>query len=226
MKSQLPLPTIYDGMMTLGLDTSEPLGSVALYREGGPSEERWMDEPLQHAECLFPLIDRLLDESKTAPEAIDAVSINRGPGSFTGLRIGLAAAKGLCQAWGKPLIGVDGTLVYRARVSEQRACVVLASRRDLFYVRWFAGGRSKGPTSLMREARLFEQLAHEQRDVVLVGSGASRIHEALPDGARVHLAPEEANRPSALWVAKLGSKEMPTDQLYEVEPLYIEPLLA
>ena len=79
---------------------------------------------------------------------------------------------------------------------------------------------------MMREAQLVEQLAHEQRDVVLVGSGASRIYDALPGGAHVHLAPEEANRPSALWVARLGSIEMPTDQLYEVEPLYIEPLLA
>jgi len=212
--------------MTLGLDTSEPLGSVALYRKGDVAEERWMDEPLQHAECLFPLLDRLLDESGTAPEAIEAVSINCGPGSFTGLRIGLAAAKGLCQAWRTPLVGVDGTRVYRARVAEQRACIVLASRRDLFYVRWFAGDRSKGPTSVVREAQLIEELAREQRDVVLVGSGASRIYDGLPDGTHVHLAPEEANRPSALWVAQLGSTEMPTDQLYEVEPLYIEPLLA
>jgi len=213
-------------MMTLGLDTSEPLGSVALFREGDVSEERWMDEPFQHAEYLFPLIDRLLDESEIPPEAIDAVSINRGPGSFTGLRIGLAAAKGLCQAWETPLVGIDGTAIYRARVTEQRACVVLASRRDLYYVRWFAGDRSKGPTSLVHEAQLTDQLAREPRDVVLVGSGASRIYNALPGGTRVHLAPEEANRPSALWVARLGNAEMPTNQLYEVEPQYIEPLLA
>jgi len=213
-------------MMTLGLDTSEPLGAVALFRDGDVAEERLMDEPLQHAECLLPLIDRLLDESETVPEAIEAVCVNRGPGSFTGLRIGLAAAKGLCQAWKTPLAAVDGTNVYRARVTEQRACVILASRRDLFYVRWFSGARAKGPTAVVREAQLLEQLIQSQRDVVLVGSGASRIYDALPRGTRAHLAPEEANRPSALWVARLGAATMPTDQLYEVEPLYIEPLLA
>jgi len=103
---------------------------------------------------------------------------------------------------------------------------VLASRRDLFYVRWFAGDRPKGPASLVREAQLLGQLAQEQRDVVLVGSGAERIYDALPSGTRVHLAPADASRPSALWVARRGSEETLKDQLYEVEPLYIEPLLA
>jgi tRNA threonylcarbamoyladenosine biosynthesis protein TsaB len=213
-------------MITLGLETSEPFGSVALYGGDALAVERSMDQPLQHAECLLPLIDRLLDESETEPDAIERVVVNRGPGSFTGLRIGLAAAKGLCQAWETALIGVDGTDVYRARVAERRACVVLASRRDLFYVRWFAGDRPKGPTSLVREAELLGQLAQEQRDVVLVGSGAERIYNALPSGTRAHLAPAEACRPSALWVARRGSEETLTDQLYEVEPLYIEPLLA
>jgi len=212
-------------MMTLGLDTSEPLGGVALYEEGGPAEELWMDEPLRHAECLFPLIDRILDRCKIGGPEIDSVSVNRGPGSFTGLRIGLAAAKGLCQAWRIPLVGVDGTIVYRRRVPEaQRVCVVLASRRDLYYARWFGGSRPKGPTAVLPEAELIARLRDEERVVTLVGSGAPRVHEKMKGAEHVSVAADEMNRPSPLWVARVGQDEEPAGRLHEIEPLYVEPL--
>jgi len=214
-------------MLTLGLDTSEPLGGVGLYEEEGLSEERWMEQPFRHAENLFPLIDRTLKEFKVDRKRIDSVSVHRGPGSFTGLRIGLAAAKGLCQAWNVPLVGVDGTWIYRARVPEaERLCVVSPSRRDLFYARWFVGARPKGPTSLIQEEELIRKLLEEQREVTLVGSGASRIYERLIDAPNIRCAAEALNRPSPLWVARLGRNEKSSDRLYELEPLYVEPLLA
>jgi tRNA threonylcarbamoyladenosine biosynthesis protein TsaB len=214
-------------MLTLGLDTSEPLGGIALYEEEGLAEERWMEQPLRHAEGLFPLIDRTLKEFKIDRRVIDSVSVHRGPGSFTGLRIGLAAAKGLCQAWDVPLVGVDGTWLHRARVPEaDRLCVVLSSRRDLFYVRWFVGRRPKGPTSLMQEDELIGRLMNVQREVTLTGSGAARIHARLGDATNVRRVAEALDRTSPLWVARLGRSEKASDRLYTLEPLYVEPLLA
>ncbi len=213
-------------MLTLGVDTSESLGGVALYDEGRLAETRMMDTPLSHAERLFPLIETILEACGVEKSQVELVSINRGPGSFTGLRIGLAAMKGLCQSLGIPLIGVDGTQVYRQLVeNHQRVCVVLSSRRDLYYVRWFVGSRPKGPTVVMREAELIARLGQEERELYLVGSGAPRLEEHLRPWPQLRIEPEALNQPSPLAVAQWGSKNYVADQLYSVDPLYVEPLL-
>jgi len=215
------------GMLALGVDTSEPLGGVALYDGRGLAEERWMDEPLRHAERLFPLVEEILRGNGVSRDRIGLVCINRGPGSFTGLRIGLAAVKGFCQPVGAALFGVDGAVAYRARIAgAKRVCVIVASRRDLYYAQFFGGSRPRGPMRLIRESELLEALRSELREVTLVGSGAPAIGDALRGHPMIRIAPEEANRPSALAIAELGWNEEPADRLYEVEPLYVEPLLA
>lgn len=214
-------------MLALGLDTSEPIGGVALYDGRALADERWMDEPLQHAERLLPMIAELLHENDAEPNDVGLVCVHRGPGSFTGLRIGLAAAKGFCQATGAALIGVSGADAYRARIpDEKRVCVIVASRRDLQYVQFFGGGRPRAPMRLMPQRELVESLRGEERMMTLVGSGAPAIADAMQGHPKLRLAPAGANRPSALSIAKLGWSERPVDRLYEVEPLYIEPLLA
>jgi len=212
-------------MLVLGIDTSEPIGGVALYDGHGVADERWMDEPLRHAEFLLPLIAEILGGRPRV--AVERVCINRGPGSFTGLRIGLAAAKGFCQAVGATLTGVDGAEMYRGRVPDaKRICVVVSSRRDMQYVQFFGGSRQRAPMRLVRRAELLATLREEEREMTLVGSGAPEIVAALLGHPWIRLAPEEANRPSPLWIAKHGWEEESADLLYEVEPLYVEPLLA
>ncbi len=214
-------------MLTLGVDTSESLGGVALYEEGRLAEARMMKTPLSHAERLFPLIESILGECGIDKHRIDRVCINRGPGSFTGLRIGLAAMKGLCQSLGIPLIGVDGTEVARHRVPDhRRVCVALSSRRDLYYARWFAGSRPKGPTTLMRERELIVRLDREERALCLVGSGVPRLAASVRRMPHVEMASEPLNQPSPLAVAEWGGMCDAADQLYSVEPLYVEPLLV
>ena len=214
-------------MLTLGVDTAEPIGGVSLFETGILAEERLMEAPLRHAESLIPLIDRLLEESSRGRSEVERVSVNRGPGSFTGLRIGLASAKGLCQALGATLVGVDGTVAYRSRLPEERrVCVVLRSRRDLFYVRWFVGPRPREPIRLLHEEELIERLKREKREPMLVGSGALDVFEQVADHALIRLASDELLRPSPLTVARIGASDRQGDQLYEVEPLYVEPVLA
>lgn len=214
-------------MLALGVDTSEPLGGVALYDGRDLTEERWMDTPLRHAEQLFPLIEGILSENGVSRDRVELACVNRGPGSFTGLRIGFAAIKGFCQTVGAALVGVDGADAYRARIAAaKRVCVIVASRRDLYYAQFFGGSRPRGPMRLIRESELLEALRREDREVTLVGSGAPAIGGALRGHPMIRIAPEEANRPSPLAIAKLGWNEKPVDRLYEVEPLYVEPLLA
>ena len=214
-------------MLTVGFDTAEPIGGASLYEEGVLAEERLMDAPLRHAETLIPLVDQLLRDSARNRREIERVSVNCGPGSFTGLRIGLATAKGLCQALGAALIPVDGTIAYRSRLpGERRVCVVVRSRRNLLYVRWFAGAKPREPIRLMREEDLIGQLREESRELILVGSGARDVYEQIAGHALVRIAPEDLLRPSALTIARIGANDKEGGRLYEAEPLYVEPILA
>ncbi len=213
-------------MLALGVDTSEPRGGVALYDGRELADERWMDEPLHHAEQLFPAITAILAGNDVTKNDIDLVCVNRGPGSFTGLRIGLAAAKGLCQAIGRPLVGVDGMVAYRSRVpNELRVWVVVSSRRDLVYAQPFGGMRPRRPIALMHRSELIERLRQERREVILVGSGAPEVGASMSGAPLVRIAAEPLHRPSALSIARQGWSAQPDDRLYELEPLYVEPLL-
>jgi len=211
----------------LGVDTSGPLGGVALCDAGAIEEERGLETPLSHAEQLLPLLDQLLSDCSLERNAIDAVCVHCGPGSFTGLRIGMAAMKGFCQAIGRPLMGVNGTEVLRNLVPEvQRVAVLIHSRRDLYYGRWFSGTRPRGEIERLTEAEVVARLQRERRELLVIGSGVPRLSEQLENLHWIKAARDELNRASPIAVAKYGMQQTIADQLMTVEPLYVEPFLA
>jgi tRNA A37 threonylcarbamoyladenosine modification protein TsaB len=128
----------------------------------------------------------------------------------------------MCQALGATLVGVDGTVAYRAQAAaEPRVCVVIPSRRDLLYTRWFTESRAKGPTAIVLEHELIEALRDEQREWVLVGSGAGRVIGRMGDHPMVRLGPPQSLGPSPLKLARIAADEA-GGNLYEIEPLYVE----
>jgi tRNA threonylcarbamoyladenosine biosynthesis protein TsaB len=213
-------------MLVLGLDTSESPGSVALANDAGLAVERALAEAFRHAEGLLPTVEMLLEECGRNRDDITRICVNLGPGSFTGLRIGLAIAKGMSQARGIGLVGVDGTSAYRERAgAADRVCVAIASRRDLVYVRWFSGAKPRTETTMVHLGELAERLRAETRPLCVVGSAAQRAVELAGNASRSFLGPEDALRPSALAVARVGAALRET-RLYELEPMYVEPILA
>jgi len=227
LKALSDSPTIRVGMLILGVDTAERFGGVALFQESAVSEERMMEKPLEHAERLIPLIDEVVDASGRNRSEIERIAVNLGPGSFTGLRIGLASAMGLCQALNVPLVGVGGCEAYRRRAEEaRRVCVLIRSRRDLVYAQWFAGSKPRERIQLLHEAELVDRLRGDARELTLVGSAAEVIYEQVSDHPSLRLGEEEARRPSALAVARLGAVSEAADQLSEIRPIYVEPILS
>lgn len=186
-----------------------------------------IDASLRHAEELLPLIARLLDRCGVGRHQIELVSVNQGPGSFTGLRIGLATAKGICQALRIPLVGVDGTLVYRSHLdAKKRVCVLLKNRRDLCYARWFDGMNPLGVVEAFPVAAILERMAGERKELWVVGNAVDSLREKLGRFPWVKPAPAELNVPSPLSVARLGEAGYIEDRLYELEPVYAEPVLT
>lgn len=214
-------------MLTLGVDTSGPIGGVALYEENDIAVFRTMDAPLSHAECLFSMIEEILEAREVSTDMLGMLSVNRGPGSFTGLRIGLSAVKGLGQALEIPIVGVDAMDVHRLRAQgAPRVCTVVASRRNLYYARWL-GHRQLGDQSrILREEELLRLLDGDTRPICVVGSGTDRLKGVLHTRSHVRVLPELSGGEFALAVAKWGAQQIGEDQLYAVEPLYVEPLLV
>ena len=222
------------GMITLGIDTSAAEGGVALCKNDETLTEVMMKSPLQHAEELLPLIDQALSDCATEISDVELVSVNSGPGSFTGLRIGLATAKGICQAVKIPLVGIDGWRMFReqdASDAHTRVCVVIENRRDLYYVQWFAGETPLRQAGVFPGDRVVEAICAEKRPLRVIGSGVAGLRERLVKrcGAEyclVNCAPAELNRQSPATIARLGAQSFLRDQLYDLEPVYVEPVLA
>ncbi|MCX6911059.1 MAG: tRNA (adenosine(37)-N6)-threonylcarbamoyltransferase complex dimerization subunit type 1 TsaB [Verrucomicrobia bacterium] len=128
-------------MITLAFDTSGPVGSVALRRDGRLLGERALDTQQHHSSLLLPTIDGLLRADGLAPRDVDLWAVGLGPGSYTGIRVGIAAAKGFALAHGRPLVGagsMEALLLEHGR-NETVAVVVDARREEIYFTMWAAG---------------------------------------------------------------------------------------
>lgn len=134
-------------MLVLGVDSSLPLLSVALLRDGGTIGAIALEGKSSRNEKLLPALDWLLVESGIERTAIDLFAVTRGPGSFTGVRIGLATVQGLALALGKPVCAMS---THEAIAGDASVSVVDDAGRGEFYVSRF--GDDPQPPHLAREA--------------------------------------------------------------------------
>ncbi|HLK70148.1 MAG TPA: tRNA (adenosine(37)-N6)-threonylcarbamoyltransferase complex dimerization subunit type 1 TsaB [Bryobacteraceae bacterium] len=126
-----------NGALVLALDTTHEIGSVALLRRAGGGteilEEVEIHAPTGFAHVLYPHLSRLLDRHGVALDSLDAFAAASGPGSFTGIRVGLACIKGLAEATGRPAIGVSNLQALATFGSARLRAVVMDARRGDIY---------------------------------------------------------------------------------------------
>jgi tRNA threonylcarbamoyladenosine biosynthesis protein TsaB len=215
-------------MKILAIETSTMLGGVAIADEKGLIAETRLNVKSTHSERLMATIDEQLRQSDMVLGDIDVFAVASGPGSFTGLRIGLSTAKGLCYATGKPLVMVP-TLEAFARsfpFSKHPVCVMLDARRGEVYAAVFQW--DGGFVKLLDEVSaapedLFRDVASP---VVLAGEGALVYRERLVAvlGERAMFAPLEKMVPSPADVAMLGLEKALQGEFTDAssaEPFYI-----
>ena len=184
-----------------------------------------------HAEALFPMIERVMAEAGLAPAQLDAIAAAIGPGGFTGIRVGLAAAHGIALAVGARLIGISSFAAVAARVAGtgQPACerllVALDSRRSDLYVQLFA--RDAALPLAEPQALPADQLAdyvagRDLRSLLIAGDAAEAAAAAL--GGRAHCAVAAGSAPDARGVAAAAFVELRSGVLAgPVRPLYLRP---
>lgn len=178
-------------MYILALETTGVLCSAALRAVGGGrTVSQSTDAPMEHLKNLMPLIAELMRENGVSKEDLAAVAASVGPGSFTGIRIGVSTARALSQALGIPCLRVGTLEQFRIRAAEEPCAVVLNARRGQVYgaVYGKGGGTVLGPGPYMLE-EVTEAAGRAGLDPVWYGdaidaySGHPRF-DRFPDGAR------------------------------------------
>jgi len=212
----------------LAIETSTGAGGAALWEDGAVAAARENDSSTTHSERLLAAIDSLLREAGRALTDLDAIAVSIGPGSFMGLRIGLAVAKALAFSTGTLIVPVSTleALAWRFAQPGQLAAALLdARRREVFGALFEGSARDGAPLRLTPDvAERPEMFARRiDRPCVFGGSGAERYADSFREwlGARFALAPAELSRTSASAVAALGAKLF--GQGKAANPLTIEP---
>jgi tRNA threonylcarbamoyladenosine biosynthesis protein TsaB len=210
----------------LHIETATEQCSVALTDNATLlAQKSILEGGFKHAAKLHVFIDEILREANISISELDAVAISAGPGSFTGLRIGSVAAKGLCFALDIPLIALP-TLQLLAAPHWQNSKVValLDARRDEVYTATFdLGGKELSPTQahILNETS-FADLTHEP--VCFVGTGAEKAKAILPKNTNWQFLPTYpiATAMPALTAAAFKKKEFTDSTIFS--PTYTKPV--
>lgn len=221
-------------MLTLGFDTATEIGTIGLADGDQLIGEYSFKADESQSERLLASIDFLLDKTGSAISEVEKIAVSRGPGSFTGLRIGISTAKGLAAGLDIPLVGIPLTSCYYSRVDNYEGSVLtlIEDRRDLVY---FAGYDRKGEKLLEEKSTSLENLKDElipelngsSRPVLLVGDAVPKHRDFLDGLENTVLAKGVNNYPSGLQIAFLGEEvEERMDALASLEPLYAQRPIA
>lgn len=225
-------------MRILAMDSSGLVASVAVI-EDGPAEEATVAEytvnyKKTHSQTLLPMLDEVSRMTELDLDSIDAIAVAAGPGSFTGLRIGSATAKGLGLALKKPLIHVPTLhgLAYNLCGTDKIVCPIMDARRGQVYtgIYEFEGNELKVLDDQMAVSieELGERLCAYDREVIFLGDGVPVFKEALTErimaGRKISFAPAHMNRQRAAAVGALGVryyKEGRQETAAEHQPDYL-----
>lgn len=203
-------------MKILALDSSGLVASVAVVQDDVLLAEYTVDYKKTHSQTLLPMLDEIRKMIDLDLNTIDAIAVAAGPGSFTGLRIGAATAKGLGLALDKPLVEVSTLegLAYQLCGTDRLVCPLMDARRNQVYSGIYSFQRSgQGwQMDVVKEqcaadiSVMIEACNELGREVIFLGDGVPVFARRLSEGLKVpySFAPAHCNRQSAAGVASLG----------------------
>ena len=221
-------------MKILAIDSSGLIASAALATEDAVLAEYTTNYKKTHSQTLLPMIDEIVKMTETELSELDAIAVTAGPGSFTGLRIGSATAKGLGQALNKPLIAVPTTeaLAWNFCGSEAVICPLMDARRSQVYTGLYRWNKETGAMDCLfaQEAVAVDDIIGEVnrlgQPVIFLGDGADAYKTVLAEKTAVEFsfAPVHMSKQRAASLAACAfvyAKEGKTQTAAEFVPTYL-----
>ena len=209
-----------NGLILLGIDTSGKTASVAVCTEDSVLAQTTVYTKLTHSQVILPICREVLKNAGMELSEIDGIAAAAGPGSYTGLRIGISAVKAMCFALGKPCVGISTleSLAHNVSLHKGIICAVMAARLDLVYCAVFRsdGKRVERVTGdeILSLDELSSRLKAMEGNAVIVGDASGMLAEKLPEErfliATPHLRLQLA---SSLCSAAFGKKLYSPDEL-------------
>lgn len=219
-------------MKILGIDSSGLVASAAIADEENIIAEFTVNNKQTHSQTLLPMIEKVVDMSGIELEQIDAIAIAAGPGSFTGLRIGSATAKGIGLALKKPVVSVPTLegLAYRVSVFDGIICPIMDARRNQVYTGIYK--MDKGNLVCLSEQKavdiheIMEELEKYDEKVIFLGDGVEVQRETIEKEFKKEycFAPIHLSKQSAAAVAVLGEiyfNQGKAEDAAEHKPIYL-----
>jgi len=221
-------------MIVLGIETSASVGSVALTTGDELAAERIFTAGLVHGVELVPAIDDVVQRAMPGGSGdaheragrIGLIAVSRGPGSYTGIRVGVTAAKTLAYALGRPVIGVVSLDALAANAPEDfdAVRVVIDARRGRVYTRGYRrSGCVLRPVGEVELLPVAEAAGRLQTGEAVLGDGVEKYRDAF-GAAGAHLCGDEFAQPRASAVCRIGLAEYQArggDDIHELAPLYL-----
>ncbi len=218
-------------MLVLSVDSSYSTATCALIKDDKILAEINLNDKKQHSVILMRLIDSILKEYEIDINDIDAFIISRGPGSFTGLRIGMATLKGLAFASKKPLISVStlDALAYNSISFQGIICPIMDALRDNIYTCLYKN-ENNNLTPLIKEQclninELVTILKEQTLPIIFIGDGVAKHKEFLQENIpNSFFAPNHSNFPKASSVGELGIKKINDgviENIDSINPIYL-----
>lgn len=214
-------------MKILALESSAVAASCAISENGKIICESFINIGLTHSQTLLPLINQSLSSVNLTAKDIDIFSVAVGPGSFTGVRIGVATLKGLAFPFDKPCYGISTleAMAWSCTTEEVIICPIMDARCMQVYTAQFTykDGRvvRLTPDDAIKLDLLAENLLNADQKIILIGDGADKFYNTLKDrGVNCCLAPESIRQQHASGVALAahnahlnGQSPIPSEQL-------------
>lgn len=224
--------------LILCIETGTDICSVGLSRDGELISLRESDEGRDHAKRVGVFVDELLRENGVAPDELDAIAVGMGPGSYTGLRIGVSFAKGMCYGLQIPLVAVGSLDALAAVAIEDNEagildvenwddailCPMVDARRMEVYTRLF-NAQGEPVSEVSAEIVTEESFAEwrKEKQLVIFGNGAAKCCEVLPDATYINITP------SARGLARLAEQRLQegkTEDIAYFEPFYLKDFVV
>ena len=214
-------------MNILALESSGKIASVAILKNEAIVYEASLGGQMTHSQILLPMVEQALDACALKIEALDAFAVNQGPGSFTGLRIGICSANALAFTWNKPVIGIPAlqALVANVPFFDGWICPLIDARNDQVYAaayRWTNERMEEIVPPFAGSIHDWMEKLNSDEPLLFIGDGAiaqKAILQARWEKARY--APAHVNDFRAASVAICAAWSAPETWTHEVKPFYL-----